>query len=311
VTSRKPPSRRDVEYAPQHLARWTQSTFIGTLGGRWASARPWSERGSLAEQGLGPMEDLAHTGYEPYNDDIYDLDSDGAQDLELTFLPVDGSEDIKLNGIGLRKYEQWSRDGRTLSILTAAGALTDDVVTTEYWYATGEPDVAPDEELLLNVPYGSSGWRYNNDLGDASWYSTGFSDSGWSVGTGVLHHTGATLPYTAPFTDGTTTLPGSEEGLGTDVGSAVPEGGLGIEGNLWVRRWFPPGDDIVVKVDANNYVEFYVDGASVGSRSTSARAVSGYGPFDKTAPWLLAVHAYCGAGQTWAALDVEVTGTVL
>lgn len=294
----------------QHLGRQQLSTFIGASGGRYASARPWYDRGTLASQNIGALEDLAYGSSKPWDEDYFDLDSDGAQTVELTYLPLDRSLKVFLNGLFLRKGTEWTRDGKTLSILSAAGALTDDVLGTHYWYLEGLADVPTEELFELNVPYGSSGWRYLNDYIPANApAATSYNDSSWALGTGVLHHTGATTPYTAPFTDGTTLTVGSEEGLGTDVGAAVPEGGLGIEGTLWIRRWFPPGEDIYIKVDGNNYWEAFIDGVSVGSRSTAARAASTFGPYDKTSTWLLAVRVNAGAGQTWAAVDIEVEGT--
>lgn len=300
-------SRRAPRGIYQHLAEGYRAQRTAGAG-RVVNAAPVAEHMNAVAEALGA---LAVVSSRVSKIDQFTLASSGAQDLTLTYLPVEQSWNCDLNGVTAFWGTDYTVDGQTLSLETALGAVTGDKVQIQYDYLSGQPAATTDALNDLNIPYGSPGWKYNNDLGDATWYSTSFNDSTWSLGTGVLYHAGATMAYTTPFTDGSTGLAGSEEGLGTNVGTAVPEGGLGIEGNFWIRRWFPPGDDITVKIDANNYVEFYVDGLTVGSRSTSARAVSGYGPFDKASSWLLAVHVYCGAGQTWAALDIEVEGTVL
>jgi hypothetical protein len=98
---------------------------------------------SAGEAGSGAVAyDLSEVDF--YNDDIYDLLTDGAQDVALTYLPTDGSLHVQLNGVTLDKRTDWTLTGQTLTIEAAAGALTDDVLITEYAYLTGM-SVAPEE----------------------------------------------------------------------------------------------------------------------------------------------------------------------
>lgn len=246
--------------------------------------------------------------------DRYTLASGGAQDLALTYLPLTESWNVTLNGVGGLWETDYEIDGQTLSLLTPFGALTGDKVQIQYDYLVGQPEGSTDALYDLNVPYGSSGWKYKNHYtGDNTYAATTYDDGSWALGEGVLYQTGMELieTYTSPFS--TLGVPGSQAGLGTNVGNPqAPHGPFNAtNGEFWVRRWFPPGTGIEIKFDVNNYMEYFIDGVSTGGSSTGSRRVGKTTPpFDKGSTWLLAVHSWAGNGQVPSALDVEVTGTV-
>lgn len=254
-----------------------------------------------------------------WNDDIFDITTDGTQTIKLTYKPNPQSLHVELRGVKARKAVQWTLDGQYLTLTSALDVRAGDVLLTEYVYDAGDSTVS---DLILNVPYGSSGWRYKsiilNNFGPVNQdtLTRAYDDSDWAYGKGVIHHSDLTNqygsnPYTTPFTDGSTGFAGSEAGFGTDIGA--PQAGHSnfnsVNGEMVIRRWFPPGVDIVVHIDCSNYLDSWVDDVAAAARSTGNRAVSGMSVGTKTSNWLLAVHAQAGNGLAAAACDIEVTGT--
>ena len=150
------------------------------------NAAPIPEVTAAASQALASVAGVSEVKF--HNDDIYDLPADGAQSVALSFLPIDGSLHVELNGVKLDKRTEWSLNGQTLSILTDAGALTDDVVTTEYAYLAGQPQLVNDpvvaEGLILWLRASDITQADNTDIStwqDQSGYdndATGTGDSG-------------------------------------------------------------------------------------------------------------------------------------
>ena len=86
------------------------------------------------------------------NLDTFTLAADGPQDLLLTYTPVDGSEHVYWNGLQQRRTTDWTRVGKTVSIL-GDEALVDDVIDVEYAYI--EPGYNPSAASLADPVYAS------------------------------------------------------------------------------------------------------------------------------------------------------------
>ena len=110
-----------------------------TLGaGQVVGAAPVPGNTGASSQALASVADVTATAWQ---DDEFTLTADGAQDLDLTYLPVDSSEDVKLRGVGQQRGVDWERSDQTLSILSPMDARDDDVLTVHYQYLTGQPTV--------------------------------------------------------------------------------------------------------------------------------------------------------------------------
>jgi hypothetical protein len=138
------PRRRPPRVFPERVTSAIESMIPGTLGGRVSSAAP-TVRDDVAATvgGNAGVVDQA-TGIDFYRD-RYDLGSDGAQDVALTYLPVENSEHVYLNGVEQDEGVDWTRDDATVSLLSTMGALTDDVLDVRYAYRFGAP-VVPEGE---------------------------------------------------------------------------------------------------------------------------------------------------------------------
>jgi hypothetical protein len=285
-----------------------------TLGaGNVANAGPISIQTTAAAMAQQGAQSASEVGF--WNDDIFTLAAAGAQDLSLTFLPIDGSEHVEISGMKTKKGTHWTRTDQTLHLLTAMGARVGELLTVEYAYLTGLAATVT-HALDLNVPYGSLGWKYLNvsDAGIPSgWETTGYDDSAWPVGQAVIAHT--TVPggsYTSPYTDPGTGYVGSVAGVnalaGNPIGTTPPP--LGHDGNLLIRRWLGPGTGIVVKFDAYpDFENVYVNGTFATGGSSGIRRVNQFVPADQTSNWLLAISIRVGGGATYAGFDASITGT--
>jgi hypothetical protein len=263
---------------------------------RVANASPVSAHSSAVAEAVASA---AVATYRESEIQVWTLTTDGPQDLDLNFLPVYRSWNVKVGEVYQTDEVDFTVSGLVLSLLTAADARTDEVVQIQYDYLSGQAQPSTNA-LDLNVPYGSDGWRYNAATGTASWFDQGFDDSAWAVGRAVIATTGVTNPYTAPFTDGATGVAGSTAGVNTAAGSSS---------TLWIRRTFPAGTSITITYDEFNYYELYVNGTSLASRTTGNRGCAVVSVPDQSNDWVLAVRLTVGNGTTWNAIDMAVAGT--
>lgn len=144
MTSRQPPSHRDMEGKRQQ--RWLQSTFPGAWQGRVANAwpvpiSPGTVEASEDSGSGGGASDTSMDAVAFHNEDIFDITVDGAQDLDLTYLPIPGSVHCELNGIKGRRGVDWEVEDATVTCLAPWDVREDDVVTVEYAYLEGMPAV--------------------------------------------------------------------------------------------------------------------------------------------------------------------------
>lgn len=145
MTSRRPPSQRNAEYIEQRQSRQLQSFVPGADRGRLASAQPiWKL--------LGPPDALfgfdggaVAQATRASKVDIFTLPSDGAQDLTLTFVPVEDSWNLLHNRLGLVEGEHFTIDGLTVSLLTSIDPLTGDTIRVQYDYLVEQSDPIGDE----------------------------------------------------------------------------------------------------------------------------------------------------------------------
>lgn len=183
------PRRRPPRGFQERLVGAIESMIPGTLGGRVSNASPvvHSEVSAVTQGGVGTVGQ--GSGVDFYEDQ-FDLPVDGAQDLTLTYEPILYSEHVVLRGLRQRRGVDWTRDGRTVSILSAMGALTDDAVDVAYAYLSGAP-VEPSNADIPSVPVARA--------------STGVSHAGISSVTtpAFTPGAGALLIVTAHIYDGT------------------------------------------------------------------------------------------------------------
>lgn len=291
---------QSVAYNTDHYFKVRAVDVFGTAGPFTSLSGPYKPRQTMFKRDRFP---LSGTFSSP------------PTTLTLVYTPLFDSEHVYLNGIEQDKDLDYTVSGRTITILSTMGVLAGDKIDVKYAYLPSEPTIITDPVPEgLNVPYGSDGWRYANIIGgEPTIAAIDYDDSNWATGKAVLYNTGmeALYDYTQPFNDGATGTPGSRMGLGTNVGNPQPFHSF-IEGEFWVRRWFPPGEQIRAIYDINNYATFYIDGELVGNRNPGRKCGGLLGNdiigVTKTEPWLLAVHVYAANGQTPAACDFQVTG---
>lgn len=300
MTSRNPPSRRNPEFIDQRQSRQLQSMSPGALTGRLASAQPVNKLPGAPDALFGfdgGSGGASAAVLSPYWDE-FTLASNGAQDVTLSFVPVEMSEHVYLRGV-----EQgvsgtfWTRDSLTLSLTSAADARTGDTLTVKYLMREEQSDPISDESEL-NVPFQSGGWSYIgvtsagqvatyvDPATDASSWAEGTAPLGWSTFVDIDGHAKAT------------SLPN------------VNTGQLGHVYDAVIRRDMPAGNDIEVTYDVSNYVGVYVDGTVVASSSTGAPAKATVVVGDMPAAWVLALYVTVANGYTDGGIDVQVTGTL-
>lgn len=157
----------------------------------------------------------------------------------LTYVPIDGSEHV-VWGIP-QPADEWSRDGRTLTLLEPA-IKPDDPVQVSYAYdQTGQPAEA---EITTLVDFGTPGWSYKQvALTDATDYSApDFDDSAWTVGQAAFGNNTALGP--------TATL-------------------WNVNTSLWLRRALPNAADLTITVKVEDNCSVYVNGTLVGTAPPS------------------------------------------
>lgn len=289
MSRRRPP--RDPK---QWFAEGDRAQRVGAAG-LFYNAAPLPDHASAVAEALGS---LASGTEEAHKIDQFTLAADGAQDLLLTYIPSEDSENVMLRRLSAFLGDDYTLSGQTLSLL--AGELdprAGDKVQVQYDYLTGVPAAPASGDTLLNIPFQAAGWKYQTltDAADlASWVSTGYDDTGWTVGTAPLG--------VGAYTDVD----------GHAKATTVPSGNTGQLGHVQdfvVRRWIAPGTAITVTVDETNYCGVYVNGTSVGGASTGGPLKFTVSVADQPASWLLAVYLTVGNGYTAGGVDIKVEGT--
>lgn len=131
-------------------------------------------------------------------DDEFTLTADGAQSVTLTYLPIDVSEDVKLNGIGARRTTEWTRSGTTLTLDADLDARTGDILTVHYQYLSGMPASVQrpgsdyDQEVMADNPIAY--WLMNEPSGTAVADFTTHGHTGTLSGTGIVRNTASLMP---------------------------------------------------------------------------------------------------------------------
>lgn len=87
----------------------------------------------------GPGTGLAAPSPVLFTYDRWVLTTDGAQTKTLTYLPIDGSVHVYLNGVGLDETVDYDLDAEALTVHSAAGVLTGDVLWARYAYEADSP----------------------------------------------------------------------------------------------------------------------------------------------------------------------------
>ena len=111
--------------------------------------------------------------------DRYVLSSSGAQSTTLTHEPDPYTEHVYLNGLEQDEGTDWTRSATTLSVLSAMGALSSDVLEVRYLYRPGGPAGGS-----ILVPWEATGWKYKLETkpSSADYSAAAYDDSAWSTG---------------------------------------------------------------------------------------------------------------------------------
>jgi hypothetical protein len=140
----------------------------GTLGGRMSNASPARDDSNVRAAIQGGVATASQAGTaDGHQNDAFDITVDGPQDLTLTYDPEENSEHVYLRGIEARKGTDWTRTGRTLSLLAPLDVRDGDAIDVLYEYASGAP-ITPvtrmtyvgtaNNDLSPTVPYPSELW---------------------------------------------------------------------------------------------------------------------------------------------------------
>lgn len=211
--SRRPPSQRNSEYRAHLLARYVQAMLPGAAGGRLSSASPVPISSDAAAQ---IVPDSTGTDAPSFTHDAFVLTAITG-DLDLTFLPLDGSAHVYLNGIAQLEGTDYTLDAQVLTVEAAMDALVGDVLEVRYAYTT-DLETDPDDITVVtnSLPMAQAGWKYlavaHDDTvyatdgveGDTAWADPDFDDTAWSTGMSPMGWKGS---GGAGFTPRNTTLP--------------------------------------------------------------------------------------------------------
>lgn len=141
MSSRRPPSQRNAEYAVQRHGRQLQSMSPGTAGGRLASAAPirvTSDALATVAPGLDGNDSAVLFAY-----DTFAL-TGAAPTLTLSYVPVAGSLHVYLNGLEQLEGTDYSLNGLTLTVLAAMNTGTGDTLDARYAFTSGQEVVPTD-----------------------------------------------------------------------------------------------------------------------------------------------------------------------
>lgn len=121
-----------------------------------------------------------------FTHDEWVLGSGGAQTKTLTFLPVDGSAHVYLNGVYQREGTDYTLTDETLDVLTAMAALTGDVLDVRYAYAADSPvSVAESHDSIEDTFDRADGTALVADRSDGGVWTIGV-DVPWSINSNRL-----------------------------------------------------------------------------------------------------------------------------
>lgn len=183
--------RRPPRHPFQRLSDGNRAQRTGGAGLLY-NAAPIPAQAAATAQALASV---ASVSDKAWNDETFTLASNGAQTVTLEYLPVDESEDVKLNGLGQLRTTDWTRSDQTLSVLSAMGALTGDKLAVHYQYLTGQP-----------TPIGEDFAGLVAGLGPLAWWRLGDVSNGGTMtdSSGNAHH--GTWNASATHTVGTSLL---------------------------------------------------------------------------------------------------------
>lgn len=235
------PRRRSPKVWQERVVGAIESMIPGTVGGRIANAGPIGGESSSARASIqGGVATVAQAGSDSYfEEDPLTLTADGAQDVALTYEPVEFSEDVEISGLAQTRGVDWTRDGQTLSLLTAMDARAGEVLTVQYAIRSGAP-VDPSLPVYSTlVDWNATGWKYNETTwSDSTDYSaSAFDDSAWSTG---------------------------QAAFGSGTGPTPKNTTWPLDGRIWIRRTVP---DVVtamrITVRIDNYATVWINGTQV------------------------------------------------
>ncbi|MGZ4663583.1 MAG: hypothetical protein ACXV5Q_00655 [Frankiaceae bacterium] len=146
MSSRRPPSQRNAEYAEQRYGRQLQSMSPGTAGGRLASAAP-VRLTSDALAAINPGVDGASELLFAY--DTFAL-TGAAPTLSLSYVPADGSLHVYLNGLEQIEGTDYTLAGLTLSVLAAMNTGSGDTLDARYAYSSDQGAVPAETTFTDN-----------------------------------------------------------------------------------------------------------------------------------------------------------------
>lgn len=166
ATSRKPPRERDSEYARQQIRRQIKSMSPGALGGRLASVRPTLHTGSPTEPAMyGGSSEAASSAVE-FAHDAFTLAS-ATPTVTLTYLPLDDSAHVYLNGLEQLEGTDYTLDQQSLEVLAAMDAEAGDLLDVRYAYQVDVPTQPSDsDEAEDDFAISDYGYATSNDFGD-------------------------------------------------------------------------------------------------------------------------------------------------
>ena len=174
----------------------------------------------------------------------------GDQHIALTHEPLPHSEHLYWNGL-YQPGTEWVRSGQAMTVGDGAGRLRlGDELTVEYAYMVG---VATG--TTINVPYGSTGWKYlvvpTSDSTNRS--AVGYDDSGW-----------ATAP--APFGNANNETTWQNSTAANVYGWPHWVTPWTLATAIWVRRTIPDVvGGVVVQVRVDNQADVYWNGTFIGN----------------------------------------------
>ncbi|MGZ4596279.1 MAG: hypothetical protein ACXV3V_05070 [Actinomycetes bacterium] len=298
MSSRRPPSQRNGEYAQQHRARQIQSMTPGTAGGRLASAAP-VRVGSDALATVDPGLDASDSASLLFAYDTFSL-SAPATSLALSFVPADGSLHVYLNGLEQLEGTDYTLNGLTVTVLAAMGTGSGDVVDARYAYTAGQETVMTTGPTLYG--FGSDG-------------ATAAPAGGASTPTPALTFDAGDLLVVAVVTVGSAPTPPAGFTL-------LDSGSLGIaDFRVWSKVATGSGDSLTVSglTDQYGLVAYALRGSTLSQHAISAAVSASNAAVSIVTPSLTPtvssypLHIFAVRGDYSAAritLPTDLTGTV-
>lgn len=136
---------------PRRVATALDGMVPGTFGGRVTGVAPVNGSESDDEANIAGASGTApELGVDSFMNDPFTA-ATGAQDLTLTYLPIDYSVHVYLNGLEQLLGTDWTITDQTVSVLTAMGAVSGDKIDCLYAYASALPAV-PDDDSTVDAP---------------------------------------------------------------------------------------------------------------------------------------------------------------